>query len=117
MLKKGFKQMVAEANVAVECLSPGDANALLGRDDVVFLDVREPGEQHENGQIQGSVLAPRGLLEFQADPDSPHHNKGIDGSKKLVIYCATGGRSALAAKTLADMGFADVCHVAGQPVA
>jgi rhodanese-related sulfurtransferase len=57
------------------------------------------------------------LLEFQADPDSPHHNKGIDGSKKLVIYCATGGRSALAAKTLADMGFADVCHVAGQPVA
>lgn len=117
MLKKGFKQMVAEANAAVTCLSPEEANALVGQDRVVFLDVREPGELQENGKIEGSVHAPRGLLEFHADPDSPYHNKDIDGSKKLVIYCATGGRSALAAKTLTDMGFADVYHVSGGLVA
>ncbi len=113
MLKKGFKQMVADANAAVTTISPDDAKALTALPDVIFLDVREPGELQENGTIEGAVHAPRGLLEFHADPDSPYHNKGIDGAKRIVIYCATGGRSALAAKTLVDMGFENVCHVAG----
>ncbi len=113
MLKWGFKQMVADANAAVTVISPDQASGLSGQDDIIFLDVREAGELNENGKIAGSVHSPRGLLEFHADPDSPYHNKAIDGSKKLVVYCATGGRSALAAKTLQDMGFANVCHVAG----
>jgi rhodanese-related sulfurtransferase len=113
MLKNGFKKMVADANAIVTTISPADANALTGNSEIVFLDVREPGELQENGKIEGAVHTPRGMLEFQADPDSPYHNAAIDGSKKIVVYCATGGRSALAARTLVDMGFADICHVAG----
>jgi rhodanese-related sulfurtransferase len=113
MLKKGFKRMVAEANAAITTVTPEDALSMVDQDNVVFLDVREPGELQENGKLAGAVHAPRGMLEFQADPDSPYHNADIDGSKKIVVYCATGGRSALSAKTLVDMGFENVCHIAG----
>jgi len=113
MLKKGFKRMVAEANAAITTVTPEDALSMVDQDNVVFLDVREPGELQENGKLTGAVHAPRGMLEFQADPDSPYHNADIDGSKKIVVYCATGGRSALSAKTLVDMGFENVCHIAG----
>jgi rhodanese-related sulfurtransferase len=93
MLKKGFMQMVAEANAVVTSVSAEEAKSMVGQPNVVFLDVREPGELEENGRIESSIHAPRGLLEFQADPDSPYHNADIDGSKQIVIYCALGGRS------------------------
>ncbi len=93
MLKKGFMQMVAEANAVVTSVSAEEAKSMVGQPNVVFLDVREPGELEENGRIESSIHAPRGLLEFQADPDSSYHNADIDGSKQIVIYCALGGRS------------------------
>ena len=112
MVAKGFKQFIAEANAVVETLSAEDAKQLHGRDDVLFVDVRE-GKEREQGYIAGSIHAPRGFLEFIADPESPMHEPALASGKRLVLYCASGGRSALAAKTLKEMGFDDVCHLAG----
>jgi len=112
VLDKGFKQLLAEANGVIETISVQDAKGMLGRDDVVFVDVRESGER-ANGFVPGSVHVPRGFLEFMADPESPMHNPALAPGKRLVLYCGSGGRSALATKTLRDMGFKDACHIAG----
>ncbi len=112
MLKKGFKQMLAEANAAIEGIAPPSALDLLDDPDIVFVDVREGGEWAQS-RIPGAVHAPRGHLEFLADPESPRHNAALSQDKKLVLYCASGGRSALAAKTLHDMGFPRACSLVG----
>lgn len=113
MLQRGFKQMVGEANAVVETIAVENGLDLVDQADVIFIDVREQVERDKTAGIRGSVHVPRGFLEFRVDPDSPMHDKAIDGGKRLVLYCATGGRSALAAKTLMDMGFPNVCHIAG----
>ncbi len=112
MVSKGFKALVAEANTVIETISVEDALALHGSDDVIFVDVREGGEWAK-GHVAGSAHAARGFLEFIVDPEGPMHIPVLASGKKLVLYCASGGRSALAAKTLQDMGLANVCHVAG----
>ncbi len=111
MVSMGFKQLVAEANAAIQTISVEDAKKLHGGD-AVFVDVRDDGEWAK-GRIAGAVHASRGLLEFIADPEGPYHDPVFASGGRLVLYCATGGRSALAAKTLQDMGLANVCHVAG----
>ncbi|MBO6782963.1 MAG: rhodanese-like domain-containing protein [Alphaproteobacteria bacterium] len=111
-LKRGFKQMLTEANAAIETVSVQDAIAAHGEPGYVFIDIRE-GDERATGTIAGSVHVPRGFLEFRADPDSPMHEAAFSSGDRLVLFCASGGRSALAAKTLVDMGFEDVCHVAG----
>ncbi|MBL6951672.1 MAG: rhodanese-like domain-containing protein [Alphaproteobacteria bacterium] len=113
MLQRGFRQMVGEAEAAVEVISVEDGLALVGDAGVIFIDVREMVERRQTGCIPGSVHVPRGFLEFRVDPDSPMHDKAVDGAKRLVLYCASGGRSALAAKTMLDMGFANVCFLGG----
>lgn len=112
MLKKGFKAFMAEANAVIDTVSVHDALGMLDDPDTVFVDVRE-AQEREQGHIPGSVHAPRGFLELMADPEGPMHNAGLDASKLLVLHCGTGGRSALAAKTLHDMGFPKVCSLAG----
>ena len=109
---KSSKDLVAAANAEVETLTVDEAKALVGRDDVVFVDVREAKEL-EQGKLPGAVHAPRGLLEFYADPESPYHKAELGSGKRLVVYCASGGRSALAAKTLKDMGIGDVANLIG----
>ncbi len=111
MVSRGFKAMVGEANAAIETITVDDAKALHGGD-AVFVDVREDGEWGK-GRVAGALHASRGLLEFIADPEGPYHDPAFASGKKLVLYCASGGRSALAAKTLLDMGFADVASLAG----
>jgi len=111
-LRRGFKQMLAEANATIETIDVQHALRLVGDNSVQFVDVREAHEIAQTGTLPGAVHAPRGFLEFLADPECPMHNKALAG-QKLVLFCATGGRSTLAAKTLQDMGIADVCHVAG----
>jgi rhodanese-related sulfurtransferase len=111
MVKKAA-DLVATASAEIEKLSMEDAKALHGRDDVVFVDVREPPEVAK-GKIAGAVHVPRGLLEFAADPESPMHNPALGGGKRLVVYCASGGRGALATKTLKDMGLADAANLTG----
>lgn len=112
MLTKGFKQLLAEANAVVDTLSADAALALMDDADAVFVDVREAGER-ARGFIPGSVHAARGFLEFIADPEGPMHNPTLSPDKRLVLYCGSGGRSLLAAKTLHDMGFPKVCSLAG----
>lgn len=112
MLTKGFKQMLAEAGAVIDAVSVPSALGLLDDSEVVFVDVREGGEWAQ-GHIPGAVHAPRGHLEFLADPEFPRHNAALVQDKTLVLYCATGGRSTLAAKTLHDMGFARACSLVG----
>ena len=110
---KRAAEMDAEANAAVGTLEVEQAKQLVGRDDVVFVDVREGAELATQGKIPGAVHAPRGHLEFYADPASPSHKPELGSGKRLVVYCASGGRSALAAKTLKDMGIGQVVNMLG----
>jgi rhodanese-related sulfurtransferase len=112
-LKKGFKQLLAEANAAIETVSIDQAKAMVNDPSVQFVDIRDANELAASGTIPGAVHVPRGLLEFQADPESPVHKKPLSSGKKLVLFCASGGRSALAAKTLGEMGVEKVSHMAG----
>lgn len=110
-VRRGFKQMLAEANAVIETIDVQHALRLVGDDSVQFVDVREAGEVAQTGTLPGAFHAPRGFLEFFADPESPMHKKELAG-RKLILYCATGGRSTFAAKTLQDMGL-EVCNMAG----
>lgn len=113
MLKRGFKLMMAEANAAIESVSVQDAAYLMDDPDVLFVDVRETVERENDGCIPGSVHASRGLLEFAADPECPAHNDAFALDRRLLLYCGTGGRSVLAAKTLLDMGYPEVASLTG----
>ncbi len=112
-MKKGFKQMVAEANGEAQTWTVADAMAALGRSDVAFIDLREPDERARDGVIPGAEPAPRGMLEFYADPESPYHKAVFASGKMILLYCASAGRSALAVRTLKDMGLEKVAHLAG----
>ena len=113
MLKRGFKAMLAEANAVIETVSIQDLAYHLDEADTVLVDVRDGTERARDGEIPGSIHVSRGLLEFQADPESPAHNPALDPQRRIILYCGSGGRSALAAKTLVDMGFEDVASLAG----
>ena len=113
MLKRGFKALLGQANTEIETVSVEDAKTLVNSEDVLFVDVRETQEVQNTGGLPGHVHVPRGLLEFLVDPESPMHRPELSSGKRLVVYCASGGRSALAAKTLQDMGVENVCHIAG----
>jgi rhodanese-related sulfurtransferase len=111
-LKKGFKAMLAEANAEIPTISVHDALPLVGDASVLFVDVRE-GAEVATGAIPGAFSAPRGFLEFFADPECPMHKPELAAARRMIVYCASGGRSTLAAKTLFDMGFSDVQNLAG----
>ena len=113
MLKRGFKDFLAEANAVIETVAVLDLPYLLEDQDVVLLDVRESDERNKEGEIPGSIHVPRGFLEFQADPESPIYNSALNPERRFIVYCGTGGRSALAAKTLLDMGIPEVATLAG----
>lgn len=113
MVQRGFKQLMAEANAEIETISVHDALVLIDDPQTQFVDIRERHERQRTGGIKGSVHAPRGHLEFIADPESSLHKPELATGKKLILYCATGGRSTLAAKTLQDMGIEHVLNLAG----
>ncbi|MFN3523280.1 MAG: rhodanese-like domain-containing protein [Phenylobacterium sp.] len=112
-MKKGFKALLAEADAEVEALDVAAASALLGRDDVVFVDLRDPREREREGGVPGAFSCPRGMLEFWIDPESPYAKPVFAEPKRFLFFCAGGWRSALAAKTAQDMGLENVCHLAG----
>ena len=99
---KTVQAMLAEADAEVPRVSPDEAKGMLGKADVLFLDVREPAEVAASGKIPGAVAVPRGLVEFRADPASAMHDAAFDRAKTVIAYCASGGRSALVGKTLKD---------------
>jgi rhodanese-related sulfurtransferase len=112
-LKKGFCQLVQEAEAQVKCITPQEAKALLGSSDILFVDLRGVKEINENGVIDGAFHCPRGMLEFWIDPTSQYHKPELTSGKTLLLFCASGGRSALAAKTLKEMGFDSVMNMTG----
>ena len=107
------KDMLAAANAAVPRIGADEAKALAGQPQTVLLDVRDAAEVKASGKAKGALHVSRGLLEFRADPESPLHDAAFDRAKTIVVYCASGGRSALAGKTLKDMGYADVRNLGG----
>ncbi len=113
MVTRGFKEVLAEANAIIETVSVPEAMALFDDGDVVFVDVRETHEREQAGTIARSAHVPRGFLEFIADPQSPIHNPVLASGKKLIVFCASGGRSTLAVKTLLEMGVTNVVNLAG----
>ena len=112
-MPSSVKQMLAEANAAVPRVPPAEARALMGRGDVLIVDVRDPSEVQASGKIKGAVNVSRGMLEFRADPDSPYHDPAFQTDKTVLVYCVSGGRSALVGKTLKDFGYATVYNVGG----
>ena len=112
-MKKGYQQLLAEANAEIQTLTAADAVALHGRDDAVFVDLRDPRELDREGRIPGAFPCTRGMLEFWIDPDSPYHKPLFAEDKQFVFFCAGGWRSALAAKTAQDMGLQNVAHIEG----
>jgi rhodanese-related sulfurtransferase len=122
---KTAAELVAEAKQRVTNLTVDDVVDERDSGDPLIVDVREPAERDENGSIPGAISAPRGMLEFFADPTSPYHRPEFDPNRRVILHCAAGGRSALAAATLQQMGYTDVAHLdggftawkqAGQPV-
>jgi rhodanese-related sulfurtransferase len=112
-MKKGFRQLLEEANAEIQTLDVADAIALHGRGDVLFVDLRDPRELEKDGRIPGAFHCPRGMLEFWIDPESPYHRKAFAEPKRFLFFCAGGWRSALAAKTAQDMGLEKVAHIEG----
>ena len=108
-----LKDMLAEANAAVPRLPPQDAGARMSDGDVLILDVRDPAELQSGGKLKGAINVPRGMLEFRADPDSPYHNAAFAKDRMVLTYCASGGRAALAGKTLKDLGYDKVFNIGG----
>ncbi len=105
------QQMVEDANAKVESITPHEAFDRLAAGKAVLLDVREPIECAVH--IDGSVMVPRGVLEFTADPTSPRHHPSLDPAHPVIVVCQSGARSALAAVTLKELGFAEVLNLAG----
>ncbi|MDG1117125.1 MAG: rhodanese-like domain-containing protein [Flavimaricola sp.] len=98
-------QMVAKARARIEEVSTQDAIALVGNPDTVIVDIRDVRERKRSGHIPGSIHAPRGMIEFWVDPDSPYYKDVFGQDKRYIFHCASGWRSALTVATLQDMGF------------
>lgn len=125
MAVKKIFGIVEEVKKDIENLSVEDLKAELGAPNLLLTDIREIQERVDLGTIPGSKHAPRGMLEFWADPESPYYRDWFEEDKRIVLFCAGGGRSALAARALIDMGFKNVAHLepgftgwqqAGEPV-
>lgn len=104
---------VREAKEKVPAISPADAMNLLGHGNAVFVDVRDADEVRATGKVLGALNISRGMLEFRADPTLPGHLDDLSPEKTVVVYCASGGRSALAGAALQELGFADVRNLGG----
>lgn len=105
-------EMVSRAKEGLRALTPDELAVELEQSDIVLVDVREPGEVAE-GMIPGAVPAPRGMLEFHADPATPYHLSQLSPERRVVVYCKSGARSALAAATLRSLGYRDIAHLDG----
>ena len=113
MITKGIKELCAEAETVVETWTVDEARNHLEDEDVVFVDIRDIRELWREGAIPGAVHAPRGMLEFWVDPESPYARDVFQSGKRFMFFCAGGLRSALAAKSVQEMGLSPVCHMAG----
>jgi rhodanese-related sulfurtransferase len=112
-LKIGYQALIDSAMAQVETISLDQAQKLLSEPNTVFVDIRDVRELEREGMIPNALHAPRGMLEFWVDPDSPYFKPIFGEGKHLVLYCASAWRSALATETLQKMGVPNVCHLEG----
>ena len=112
-MASSVKELLAEANAAVPRLSPAETRTKMGAANVLVLDVRDPPEVQSSGKLKGAVNVSRGMLEFRADPESPYYNPAFQKDKTVLVYCASGGRSALVGKILKDFGYGTVYNIGG----
>ena len=112
-MKKGYKELVDEAMAQVTTYSVAEAKAKLDDPNVQFVDVRDVRELEREGIIPGAFPAPRGMIEFWVDPDSPYFKPVFGEQKEFIFFCAAGWRSALTTKTVQDMGMEKVAHIDG----
>src|SRR5437588_11681451 len=105
------KQMLEAANAAVPKITPAEAREMIGKGNALVVDVRDAPELEKSGKVAGAVHVSRGMLEFRADPESPYHDKNFSKDKTVILYCASGGRSALAGKVLKDLGYERVYNL------
>lgn len=112
-LKIGYKELIAHAMDQIETLSLEKAQDLIGDGETVFVDIRDVRELEREGMIPNAMHAPRGMLEFWVDPDSPYYKPIFGEGKRLVLYCASAWRSALATETLKRMGVPNISHLEG----
>jgi rhodanese-related sulfurtransferase len=103
--------MMEAANAAVPRITPAQAKEMIGKGEVLVVDVRDAKEVEASGKVAGALHVPRGLLEFKAAPDSPALDQNFDPARPVIVYCASGGRSALSGKTLKDFGFKEVYNL------
>lgn len=111
-MAKSAKDLVAAADAVVPRISPSDAQDMIANGALV-VDVRDAPEVEQTGKVAGAVHVPRGMLEFRADPDSPHHDANFDKDKAVIVYCASGGRSALSGQALKELGYGEVYNLGG----
>lgn len=104
------KKMIEEANAMVPRLTPAEARRMIA-DGALVVDVRDAPEVEKSGKVEGAIHVSRGMLEFRADPESPYHDKQFDQARAVLLYCASGGRSALSGKTLKELGYERVYNL------
>lgn len=112
---KSIMDQVAEAKAVVPDISPDEVKKLVGREDVLIVDVRDDGEVASTGKVRGALHVSRGMLEFRADETTPYHNEAFSKDKTIILYCASGGRAALGGKALLELGYEDVRNLGGFP--
>ncbi|MBZ0130430.1 MAG: rhodanese-like domain-containing protein [Rhodobacteraceae bacterium] len=113
MAIKPVSQLVEEARAEITIIPTAEAIAMLGRDDVLFVDIRDVRELDREGRIPGAFHAPRGMLEFWVDPASPYHKPPLSDGRRKVLFCASAWRSALSVRALQDMGVENVFDLEG----
>ena len=106
-----LKQMMEAANAVVPRITPVQAREMIAKGNALVVDVRDAPEIEKSGKVAGAIHVSRGMLEFRADPESPYHDKNFDKSKTVILYCASGGRSALSGKVLKEMGYHEVYNL------
>jgi rhodanese-related sulfurtransferase len=111
IMATNVKQMMEEANAAVPRITPAQAQEMIAKGNTLVVDVRDAPEVEKSGKVAGAVNVSRGMLEFRADPETPSHDKNFSKDKTVILYCASGGRSALGGKLLKDMGYANVYNL------
>jgi rhodanese-related sulfurtransferase len=107
------KTLLEDANKAIPRISPAEAKGMLDRGDAVAVDVRDATEVTQSGKVPGALTIPRGMIEFRADSETPYYEPKLSKEKAVILYCASGGRSALAGKTLKDFGYTKVYNLGG----
>jgi rhodanese-related sulfurtransferase len=103
--------MLEAANAAIPRITPDQAREMIAKGNALLLDVRDAPEVENTGRVAGALHVSRGMLEFRADPESPYHDKSFSKDKTIILYCASGGRSALSGKTLKDLGYGSVYNL------